>query len=47
MSIILNIKSPNKNELADVLESIAKLIKASKNQTVTINGEILFNERDE
>ncbi len=46
MSIEINLKSPHKKELADFLISIANLIKASSNESITINGEVKFNKSD-
>jgi len=44
MSINANLRSPNKKELAEFLVSIANLIKASANKTVSINIDLDFDK---
>lgn len=43
MSLQMNINTPNKKVLAEVLRSIATMIAASTNQTVTVNMTVTFN----
>jgi hypothetical protein len=45
MSIKINLDTPNKNELAQLLRSIADLIAASNNKSVLIDGAITFQSR--
>lgn len=44
MSIRINTKTPNKKEIAAILEAIANWIRVSGNQTITISLDISFNQ---
>lgn len=44
MSIKINIQTPNKSELAQVLRSIANLIESSSNDTIIVFLEAIFNK---
>ncbi|MBA7685890.1 hypothetical protein ES703_94321 [subsurface metagenome] len=44
MSIQMNVNTPNKKPLAELLRAIATMIEASSNQTVTVNATVNFNK---
>jgi len=43
MSIQMNISTPNKKPLAELLRAIATVIEISSNQTVSVNATVTFN----
>jgi hypothetical protein len=43
MSLNTNIVTPNKAELAGILRSVADLVEASSNNTVTVTLNVEFN----
>ena len=43
MSISINMKTPNKEQLSNMLKSVAGIIEISSNDTVTINLKVDFN----
>lgn len=43
MSLRIDIKTPNKQEISQVLRSVANLIEISTNKTVTINLSVEWN----
>ena len=44
VSININVQTPQKKEIANLLRSIADMIENSSNDTVTVKGEIEFNK---
>lgn len=44
MSININVKTPQKREIANLLRSVADMIEGSSNDTVTVTSEITFNK---
>ena len=46
MSIEINLETSNKVELAELLMSISKLIKASNNKRVLVVSKVTFKEED-
>jgi len=46
MSVHVNLKSPHKKQLANVLRSIGDMIEASGNDTITVTLEVIFNQRE-
>ncbi|GAH50550.1 unnamed protein product, partial [marine sediment metagenome] len=47
MSIQMNIITPNKRPLAELLRAIATMVETSSNKTVTVNMTVTFNPRKE
>ncbi len=45
MSYRINVKTPNKKEIAAILHAIAEDITVSSNKTVTVDLEVTFNAR--
>jgi hypothetical protein len=46
MSINVNLKTPHKKPLADVLRSIALIIEGSTNETVTVDLRVTLNAKE-
>ena len=46
MSINVNVKTPNKKELAEFMRACAKMVEVSANEYVTLSGHITFDKKD-
>lgn len=46
MSVHLNVRTPSKKNLAQVLRAFAGMIEDSSNQTVTVCLDVTFNPRE-
>ena len=42
MSIQINMKTPNKKEIADILRAVSESIEVSVNETVEVDLEVVF-----
>lgn len=47
MSIEINLETPNKKELADLLVSISNLIKVSTNKRILVVSKVYFKKESE
>jgi len=47
VSILVDLKTPHKKEMAEILRAIASIIEVSKNKIVTVNATVIFNPCNE